>query len=149
MKSTYLYMLLVLVLMSCGKDQESEDQALIEQFIIDNNIRDVESTEDGIYYSITEPGTEERPKITDQITVNYEGYYIDGTVFDSSFDRGEPLTIDLSRTITGWRKAIPLFGKGGSGIIMIPSRYGYGEDPSNGIRSNAVLVFEVEIIDFE
>ncbi len=140
---------MALVLFSCGKDQEVEDQTIIEQFISDNNISNVQSTEDGIYYSIRVPGSEEKPKITSEITVHYEGSYIDGVVFDSSIAREEPITIDLSNTISGWQKAIPLFGRGGSGIIIIPSRFAYGENPNNGIRSNAVLVFEIEVIDFE
>ena len=151
MKSTYLYMLLLLVLMSCGTDQEAADLTEIEQFIVDNNIRDVEVTEDGIYYSINTPGSEEKPKITDRVTIHYEGYYTDGVIFDSSVARGEPLTIEIANTIVGWRRAIPLFGKGGSGIIIIPSRFAYGPDPDprTGIRSNAVLVFEIDLIDFE
>ena len=138
-----------IMMVSCGKDQLDKDIQLIEQFIIDNGLTNVQSNDDGLHYIISEAGGEEKPTIDDTVTVDYLGYYIDGESFDSSYERGAPLVSDLTNLISGWRKGLTLFGKGGSGMLLIPSELGYGSNPPGSIRKNAVLIFEIELIDFE
>ena len=139
----------LLIMISCGKDQLDKDIDIIEQFIAENGLTGVQSTEDGLHYIIEDPGGEEKPKLGDIVTVDYLGYYTDGETFDSSYDIGQPLVADLTRLIVGWRKGLTFFGRGGRGMLMIPSELGYGSNPPDGVRENAVLVFEIVLIDFE
>ena len=137
------------LLASCGKNQLETDIEIIEQFIADNGLTGVQSTENGLHYIISDPGTAEKPTIDDVVTVDYLGYYTDGETFDSSYEKGEPLVADLTRLIVGWRKGLTFFGKGGRGMLLIPSELGYGSNPPGSIREDAVLIFEVVLIDFE
>ena len=91
----------LLMMASCGKDQLDKDIEIIEQFIADNGLTNVQSTEDGLHYIIEVPGGEEKPKLGDVVTVDYLGYYTDGETFDSSYDIGQPLVPDLTRLIVG------------------------------------------------
>ena len=140
---------LLLTFSACSDSGDSQDE--IDAFIAANNLQDDVQEKDGIYYVIYDPGSEEKPKIDDFVTVEYRGFYTDGVEFDNSENYSTDVEINLLGTIRGWRIGIPLFGKGGSGLLIIPPEYGYGEDPSeqSGIRKNAVLVFEIELIDFE
>lgn len=134
---------------SCGKDQLETDIEIIEQFIADNGLTNVQSTEDGLHYIINEPGSVEKPTIDDKVTVDYLGYYTDGELFDSSFEKGTPLVANLTQLIVGWRKGLTYFGRGGRGMLMIPSELGYGSNPPGSVREDAVLIFEIVMIDFE
>jgi FKBP-type peptidyl-prolyl cis-trans isomerase len=80
--------------------------------------------------------------------VHYHGYFTNGQVFDSSVDRGERSTFNLNQVIRGWQEGIPLFSRGGQGILLIPSRLAYGNNPRGGIPASSVLIFEVELFDF-
>lgn len=140
-----------MVFASCGKDQLDEDLQVIEEFIAANNLTNVQSTETGLHYIINEPGTGPKAKLGDRITIDYIGYYTDNMLFDSSYERGVPSEFELAGgLIAGWRQGIPLFAEGGRGMLIIPSELGYGSDPiSDGIRENAVLVFEIVLIDID
>jgi FKBP-type peptidyl-prolyl cis-trans isomerase len=140
-----------MVFTSCGKDQLDKDLQIIEEFITANNLTNVQSTETGLHYIINEPGTGPKARLGDRITIDYIGYYTDGTLFDSSYERGAPSEFELAGgLIAGWRQGIPLFAKGGRGMLIIPSGLGYGPDPvSGGIRENAVLVFEIVLLNIE
>lgn len=145
----FIICIAALMFTSCGGDQLEKDIEIIEQFIAENNLENVQSFDNGLHYIINVPGGTEKPTIDDKVTVDYIGYYTDGQLFDSSYDAGQPLNINLVSTIRGWQQGIPLFGKGGRGMLIIPSELGYGSSPRAGIRENAVLVFELEMIDFE
>lgn len=149
MYKIFLFLGLAIAISSCGKSQLDTDIEIIEQFIADNGLTGVQSTEDGLHYIITDPGGEEKPKIDDRVTVDYLGYYIDGTTFDSSYEKGVPLESDLIRLIPGWRKGLTFYGRGGRGMLLIPSELGYGSNPPSSIREDAVLIFEIVLIDFE
>lgn len=131
----------------CSKSTSTEDQfatdiKLIEDYISARGLN-ASKTPDGIYYVIEEPGSADKPKITSQVTVTYKGYFLDGV----SFDVATKAKFPLYSVIQGWQIGIPKFGKGGKGILLIPSKYGYGTSPVGG-RTSAVLAFDIELIDF-
>ena len=142
-----LFASILFFITSCGKDQVELDREEIEEYIAANNL-DAESTETGLYYVIEAPGSEDKPSLRNEVTVHYEGFLTNGNVFDSSFARGEPATFSLANVIRGWQEGIPLFGRGGKGLLLIPSRLGYGTRSQQGIPANSVLIFRVEVIDF-
>ena len=146
MKVLRIFSLIVvsgLLFVSCGDDANSEEDLL--DYLSRNNIN-AQSTPSGLYYVIDEPGVDPKPTSSSNVTVHYHGYLLDGTVFDSSVDRGTPLTISLNQVIAGWREGIPLFGTGGSGTLYIPAILGYGNAGSGSIPPNAAIIFEVELI---
>jgi FKBP-type peptidyl-prolyl cis-trans isomerase len=93
--------------------------------------------------------SDRKPKVSDMITVHYEGRLIDGTVFDSSYARGEPATFPLGRLVRGWQRAIPNMGVGETIEIAIPADMAYGPVGRGPIPGNATLVFKVELIAIE
>ena len=130
--------------------QKMEDKKLILTHLKEKNINNAKSTPSGIYYVIEKAGEGDvYPTAASDITAHYTGSLLDGTVFDSSVERGEPLEFSLSRVIPGWQQAIPLLKKGGKGTFYIPSGLAYGPRGAGGvIPGNAVLIFEVELLDF-
>lgn len=105
--------------------------------------------ETGFYYEIIEQGDGDAPTAEDQVVVNYEGSLIDGTVFDSSFERGEPATFPMGGVIPGFSGGLSKIGEGGKVRIYIPGDLGYGANPppQSGIPPNAYLIFDAEIVD--
>jgi FKBP-type peptidyl-prolyl cis-trans isomerase FkpA len=124
-------------------DQKVFDKNKTLQYISDNKL-EVDSTLSGIYYVIHEPGEGEHPTSSSTVTVSYKGTYLDGRVFDQA----DIQSFGLNGLIQGWKEAIPLLKPGGRGTFLIPSALGYGTTGSGSIPGNAVLVFEVELIDF-
>ncbi|MBN2433711.1 MAG: FKBP-type peptidyl-prolyl cis-trans isomerase [Spirochaetes bacterium] len=110
---------------------------------------DVKTTESGLAYKIIEPGSSEKPLPTSTVTVNYKGTLIDGTVFDSSYDRGKPATFALNRVIKGWGEGMQLIGKGGKIELVVPASLGYGVRGAGSIPGNSLLIFEVELLDID
>lgn len=94
-------------------------------------------------------GSQTKPAVSDTVTIHYEGKLIDGTVFDSSFERGEPATFPLSRLIKGWQVAIPQMGVGDTIEIAIPADQAYGPVGRGPIPGNATLIFKVELFGIE
>lgn len=93
--------------------------------------------------------SEKKPTVADVITVHYEGRLLDGTVFDSSYARGQPATFPLGRLVPGWQIAIPRMGVGEIIEIAVPSDLAYGPVGRGPIPPNATLVFKVELIAIE
>ncbi|MEM8867007.1 MAG: FKBP-type peptidyl-prolyl cis-trans isomerase [Verrucomicrobiota bacterium] len=110
---------------------------------------DIQKTESGLCYTIIEAGEEMRASATDSVLVHYRGTLTDGTVFDSSYERGEPAEFPVSQVVPGFSEGVQLVGKGGKAKLYIPSDLGYGEQvrPGGPIPANAVLVFDIEMID--
>jgi FKBP-type peptidyl-prolyl cis-trans isomerase len=98
---------------------------------------------------LTYRASDRKPTVADEITVHYEGKLLDGTVFDSSYARGEPATFPLSRLVRGWQLAIPQMGVGETIEIAIPADLAYGPVGRGPIPGNATLVFKVELIGIE
>lgn len=139
-----LFSLGFLLFSSCDKEDQIEvDQQLIEDFILEHQL-DADSTSSGLYYVIDDPGSIERPTINDVVTVSYIGFLLNGDIFDNGTD----VTFPLTSVIAGWQEGIPLFGRGGRGLLIIPSHLAYGDRPRVGIPANSVLVFEIHVKDF-
>jgi len=119
----------------------------IEAYLKANNIT-AQKTENNLYYVVTREGDGTHPTIADQVTIHYKGYTLDGRTFDSSYDKGQPLTYALSAFVQGWQQGIPMFSKGGAGQLFIPSNLGYANypPPGSGIPPHAVLVFDIELL---
>lgn len=127
---------------------EIEKNAIID-YAIANKLK-VESTDSGIHYIISKKGNGEKPSASSKVKAHYKGTLLDGTKFDSSYDRGEPLDFRLSQVIKGWQEAILLLDKGGKGTFLIPSDLAYGTRGAGGlIPANATLVFDIELVDFQ
>ncbi|MFS8617086.1 MAG: FKBP-type peptidyl-prolyl cis-trans isomerase [Solitalea sp.] len=122
----------------------------INQYIEAHGL-EVKKTPSGIQYQVSKETDGPRPNTGDTVVVHYTGTLLDGTKFDSSYDRGEPISFPLMKgtVIDGWYEGIPLFREGEKGILIIPSAYGYGEFGSGPIPSNSPLVFEVELVEIK
>src|SRR5690606_17937012 len=112
------------------------------------NKEGVKTTPSGLQYQVVTAGTGKSPGANDNVTVHYTGKLTDGTVFDSSVDRGEPATFGVSQVIPGWTEALQLMKEGDKWTIFIPQNLAYGEQGAGGgqIPPFATLIFEVELI---
>lgn len=111
---------------------------------------DLQTSASGLSYVITERGTEPVPTDTSMVVVNYVGKLADGTVFDQS-PEGQPATFGVNQVIPGFREGLKLLGKGGKATLYIPGDLAYGENgvPQAGIGPNAMLIFDIEIVDIK
>jgi len=144
------FMMLILMFIipfvsSCEKDEDidAKNDKAIKEYIAANNLV-AEKTASGLYYVIDVPGTAQKPTINSDVRVTYTGFYTDEEVFDSN-----TLTFPLSGVIKGWQEGLQFFGKGGKGMLLVPSKMGYGSKPPAGIRVNAVLIFNIHLIDIK
>lgn len=119
-----------------------------EAFLKENGAREkVMTTASGLQYEVLEEGTGSQPEAGDQVTVHYTGKLIDGTVFDSSVERGEPATFGVTQVIPGWVEALQMMKEGAKWRLFIPSNLAYGPNGAGGvIGPNATLIFDVELI---
>ena len=119
-----------------------------EQFLLENGKRaEVHTTPSGLQYEIVKQGYGPRPTAGDSVTVHYTGKLIDGTVFDSSEERGEPATFGVTQVIPGWVEALQLMNVGSRWRLFIPSALAYGPQGAGGlIGPNQTLVFDVELL---
>jgi FKBP-type peptidyl-prolyl cis-trans isomerase len=116
-------------------------------FLTTNAAREgVVTTESGLQYEVLEAGDGAMPGPTDQVQVHYRGTLVDGTEFDSSYSRGQPLTFGVNQVIPGWTEGLQLMSVGSKYKLVIPSELGYGAAGSGQIPPNAALVFEVELL---
>jgi FKBP-type peptidyl-prolyl cis-trans isomerase FkpA len=107
----------------------------------------VKVTESGLQYQVLRAGTGPTPQATDVVRVHYKGTLIDGTPFDSSYDRGQPAEFGLAQVIPGWSEGVALMPVGSKYMFWIPSELGYGEAGGGPIPANAMLTFEVELLE--
>lgn len=125
----------------------NKNKAEAEAFLARNATADgVQVTESGLQYKVIEAGDGARPTATDTVTVHYRGTLLDGTEFDSSYNRGEPISFALNRVIPGWTEGVQLMPVGSKYQFWIKPELGYGESGGGPIPPNSALVFEVELI---
>ncbi len=120
-----------------------------EAFLADNAQRsEVKTTASGLQYEVLQEGDGPKPGPTSQVTVHYHGTLIDGTVFDSSVERGAPATFGVNQVIRGWTEALQLMAAGSKYRLTIPQELAYGANPHPGgaIQPYAALIFDVELL---
>lgn len=147
-----LTLLPILFLSACNKDEDGRNQTevdreLILQYLADNNI-DAEEHESGLFYLITREGNGERPTVQNEVTVKYKGFLLNGNVFDQTTG-DDTITFPLGNLIPGWQIGIPLIDKGGAATLFLPSALGYGPQGVGTIPPNSVLIFDIELVDFQ
>ncbi|MBX3705216.1 MAG: FKBP-type peptidyl-prolyl cis-trans isomerase [Pseudomonadales bacterium] len=120
------------------------------KYLEENGKREgVVTLESGLQYEVLQAGEGASPTATDVVTTHYEGRLIDGTVFDSSYARGEPATFPLNRVIPGWTEGLQLMAPGGKHRLYVPSELAYGDRAAGSIPPNSTLIFEVELLGIE
>ena len=131
---------------------EIKDNKTIGREFLEENAKNdsVTQTESGLQYMVLKEGTGAKPGPTDEVTVHYTGRLINGTVFDSSVERGEPATFPLDKVIPGWTEGLQLMSEGAKYRLFIPSELAYGEKGAGEqILPNSTLIFDVELIKVE
>ncbi|MFP3090615.1 FKBP-type peptidyl-prolyl cis-trans isomerase [Treponema sp. TIM-1] len=131
--------------------QAEESRKKNDRFLAENSKKEgVVITASGLQFEVITEGQGRKPSATDVVTVNYEGTLIDGTVFDSSYSRGEPAEFPLDQVIPGWAEGIQLMNVGSVYRLYIPSSLAYGEQGAgNMIPPNSALIFQVELLSIE
>jgi FKBP-type peptidyl-prolyl cis-trans isomerase FklB len=121
-----------------------------EKFLAENALREgVSTTESGLQYEVIKMGKGKKPAATDRVKVHYHGTLIDGTVFDSSVERGEPTSFGLNQVIAGWTEGLQLMPVGSKFRFYIPQELGYGSRNAGSIPPYSTLIFEVELLGIE
>lgn len=125
-----------------------ENIRLGNEFLAQNKTKEgVLSTASGLQYQVLNQGSGTvHPKASDTVTVHYHGTLIDGTVFDSSVERGEPIAFPLDRVIKGWTEGVQLMVEGDKYRFFIPSELAYGNRSTGKIGGGSVLIFDVELL---
>lgn len=119
-----------------------------EAFLIENGKKpNIQTTPSGLQYQIIKAGTGAQPSVNDRVKVHYTGTLIDGKTFDSSIERGKPAVFSISGVIKGWQEGIPIMKVGARYRFFVPPSLGYGISPPPSIPPNAVLIFDVDLIE--
>ncbi len=129
--------------------KDVDNKVIGEKFLAENASKEgVKTTASGLQYTVITEGTGPNPAVTDKVTCHYHGTLIDGEVFDSSYDRGEPATFELNRVIPGWTEGLQLMKEGSKYRFFIPQDLAYGANPRPGgpIKPFSALIFDVELI---
>jgi len=119
-----------------------------KEFLLENAKEvNIQNTESGIQYEVLTKGTGDvHPKASDKVNVHYHGTLIDGTVFDSSVERGEPISFGLNQVIKGWTEGVQLMVVGEKTRFFIPAELAYGNRTAGAIPAGSTLIFEVELL---
>ena len=122
-----------------------------EEFLAANALKEgIQTTASGLQYKVLKSGTGNTPKATDTVKTHYHGTLIDGTVFDSSVQRGQPATFPVNGVIAGWTEALQMMKEGDKWQLFVPAKLAYGERGAGGqIGPNSTLIFEVELLSIE
>lgn len=155
-----LALISALALSGCSKDGETKvadtkpaSETLKEgkDFLAANKAKPgVVTLPSGLQYKILQsgPATGGHPQLGDEVKLHYEGKLIDGTVFDSSFERGVPLDMPLRQLVQGWLDIVPMMRPGDVWEVYVPAELGYGKEGKGDVPPNAVMIFRMELIDF-
>lgn len=129
-------------------EEAEKNKVKADEFLAKNkNEPGVKVTASGLQYKMTSEGTGPSPKGDDLVVVNYKGTLIDGTEFDSSYKRNQPTEFPVKGVIPGWTEGLQMMKKGGKAIFYVPPSLGYGDRARQNIPANAVLIFDVELLD--
>lgn len=133
------------------KQVATENAKKGQTFLTENKSKPgVKTTADGLQYKVIKSGNGESPTINDTVTVNYEGRLLDGKVFDSSYQRGKPITFPVNGVIKGWQQALIMMKAGDEWELYIPADLGYGAQGAPGvIGPNETLIFKVSLISIQ
>ncbi len=131
-----------------NKEQAAENVRLGNEFLTENMaVENVIATDSGLQYQVMRKGEgTEHPTATSKVKVHYHGTLLDGTVFDSSVDRGQPISFGLNQVIKGWTEGVQLMVVGEKTKFFIPSRLAYGNRAAGKITPGSTLIFEVELL---
>lgn len=129
-----------------AKENAEKGEAYSAKFAKESGVK---KTDSGLLYKVEKEGTGDAPKDSDTVVVNYKGTLIDGTEFDNSYTRGEPLSFRLDGVIPGWTEGLKHVKKGGKIKLVIPPNLAYGKNGVPGIPANSTLVFDVELLDIK
>jgi peptidylprolyl isomerase len=135
--------------MQSGKKDATDNLKAGMDYLSANMTKEgVVTTESGLQYQILQQGTgETRPRASDRVKVHYQGKLINGTVFDSSIERGEPIVFGLNQVIKGWTEGLQLMVEGEKTRLFIPSELAYGNRSAGSIPPGSTLIFDVELIE--
>lgn len=156
MKKIFFYVAAVAVMASCAnKQSETTDTQVAEDTVVVEEVVEQQAvfvdttgyttTASGLKYKVVKEGTGAMPKAEDTVEVHYTGKLLDGTVFDSSVERGETISFPLNGVIKGWTEGLQLMKEGAKYEFIIPPYLAYGERGTGPIGPNATLYFEVEL----
>jgi FKBP-type peptidyl-prolyl cis-trans isomerase FkpA len=129
-----------------AKENTEKGEAFATKFAKEKGVK---KTDSGLLYQVEKEGSGDTPKDSDTVVVNYKGTLIDGTEFDNSYTRGEPLSFRLDGVIPGWTEGLKHVKKGGKIKLVIPPQLAYGKNGVPGIPANSTLVFDVELLDIK
>ncbi len=169
MKNINYYFLLIILIISACSDKVEEtpstikekvnprstekiakiDKQIIHEYVALQTEMQFDSTESGIFHSIEYKGIGEPPTDSSMVKVHYALYLVDGTEIENTFEKGEPSTFKVGKVIPGWNESLKLLGVLGKGTFVIPSGLGYGMQSVNGMPRNAILVFDIEILEIQ
>ena len=148
----FLTLMSLLVLIGCVQDSPNVKQIANLKFFIENQEREgINVVEKGLHYAVLNYGdmNSKSPELSDTITAHFHGTLTDGTVFWSSVDSNEPLTIELSKLIEGCQKIISLMKINDKWRVYIDPSMAYGDEGRPGIPSNSILIFDIELLDIQ
>ena len=127
--------------------QLTENKIAADEFLDKNKSKaGVKTTSTGLQYQVLEQGKGKKPTRQDKVVVHYKGELLDGTVFDSSYERGEPVDFDINRVVPGWTEGLQLMSEGSKYMLYLPPHLAYGERGAGMIGPNSALIFEVELL---
>lgn len=128
-----------------------ENIAIGKDFLVKNKIaEDISETASGLQYQVLQQGEGDvHPTASSKVKVHYHGSLLDGTVFDSSVDRGQPISFGLNQVISGWTEGVQLMVVGDKFKFFIPAQLGYGNRAAGKITPGSLLIFEVELLEIK
>ena len=133
-----------------NKKMAEDNKSKAKDFWTENASKEgVEQTRSGLQYLVLEEGSGNTPAATDMVKVHYHGTLLDGSVFDSSVDRGQPISFGLNQVIPGWTEGLQLMKEGGKTRLFIPSELAYGDRAAGTIPPGSLLIFDVELIEVQ
>ena len=157
MKYVILVIVIALVVFFFTRNSNNNKKAAVENIAVGKDflaknkaVENVIETASGLQYQVLQKGEgAEHPAANSKVKVHYHGSLLDGTVFDSSVDRGEPISFGLNQVISGWTEGVQLMVVGDKFKFFIPSELGYGNSAAGKIAPGSLLIFEVELLEIQ